>query len=182
MPIVSRWTRKLTEQQHEQWGSGWYNVNTGQNITGEGIAHVDTIVANCQAFNFCDQIPPGVERGSDEYESLLNQWDGNYMGFYRAGWMRYLWALEHGDHMVAGSATPEVLAAAWSAGVISGLYQEFNANQSYWNYDGQVADLPKNVTVGEHEAGVVPPEIERWFMALSGEDAEISDIRRRAGL
>ena len=180
MPLIRRWTKQNLAENRENWGSGFYNVQTGQDVSEENLAHADLIIERCKDFGVCNIVPMEAWQDYDAMEAFKNQLDGNYGFLHNQGWMRYFWGDDGKDSMSAGSATPEVLVAAYRRGVIHELAKRFNANQQYWRYEGH-SGIPNNVTV-QTPPGQITPEVESWFAALAGEGDEVKDIKGRAGV
>jgi len=167
--------RRILGESIDGYGSGWWNINTGQRFQQPNVAHAEVILDNAVAFGVQHLISATVWDNPDEMERIASKLDGHYETFYDKGWLRYLWAQEHGERLLAGSSNSEVLVEAWDKEVIHDLYDEFNPTFSYW-YSSEHGGSPKSQAIRG-----IPPSIEDWFLSLSGED-EINDIRRRAGI
>lgn len=159
------------------YGSGWWNVRTGQRFQEADSPHAEVILDHAKEFGIYNDIPADAWNDAEKMSAIADRMDGFYDEFYDQGWLRYLWAYEHGESLLAGSSTPEVLATAWQEQIIHELYDDFQPTMSYWSHDN---GRSPNVKMPKGTTGL-PASLEDWFESLS-DPYEINDIRRRAGI
>ena len=169
-----RLTTKLFEIE-EDWGAGWYNVDSGQLIMKQHSPHADIILKNPETFDI--NVDSKIYNDEKAFQDASFDLDGKYDYFYNDGWLRFLWANEDPKNsMLGASGTPGLLQRAWDSNVIPKLINMFSPTLVYFDTnDGERFgnfELPRDedLLINTFEDDEV------------GGDTNIDDLRRKAGI
>jgi len=90
-------TESINETVEGEWGGGWHNIHTGEDIYGEDMPHT------ALASEYKDKFGLGV---------VAQIKDGEYDPVYKAGWVRYFWAFDDEESFMEFSSNNAVLEKA----------------------------------------------------------------------
>lgn len=169
-----RLTTKLFEIE-EDWGAGWYNVDSGQMLMKQRSAHAEILLRNAETFDI--NIDPNILNDEDAFHDAADRLDNDYDYFYNDGWLRFLWASEGPNNSMFGaSGTPKLLQRSWDKDIIPKLINMFSPSFVYFDTND-----------GERFGSFQLPADGDLLIHAFEDDAvddntNIDDLQRRAGI
>jgi hypothetical protein len=117
------------------FGSGWYNVTTGELFAQQGVGHADIIVDNPESFAIDPRTIPDDETWKEKIRDSIDNKDDTY---YKMGWVRFLWGQETDETTGIGfSGLSNMLKKAWNQKLVHTLIQRFEPDEVYVDIAGE---------------------------------------------